>query len=238
MSVRITVTGTILVQPSGSDRGESSSLNIGDTVTMREFSDARSRSSYRVATSGALGSVFEALDTPAVNEQLVLMSGGSEVCVRLNGVVARVTSSSLAGYGTIANLDAFTLGIDSVNHAIVFQTGDTTAAKIAARINSIVGAIVATVSSTGLLVIAGSKTGDADAKAASMQYGEVALTDGVGAPLAKLGLTAGTTNGKGKDLRFTGRFFIEPPSSGVGAITSVELSGSAEIVTHVAGRAS
>lgn len=240
MSSRVQVTGSILVQPSAGERGETSSIAFSDVTAGRSFQDVRSRSTYQLATAGAIGAAFVQLDTPAIIEQLLLMSAGAEIAVRLNGGVASVTGSSAALFGTIAASDAFTLGVDSVDHAIVFQAGDTTAAKIAARINSIVGAIVATVTAAGLLKLAGARTGDAEAKAtASMAYGEIALTDGVGAPLAKLGLVDGVTNGSGNDLRFTGRFGpIEPPTSGVGLLSKVELSGSGEVVTHVAGRAS
>ena len=55
--------------------------------------------------------------------------------------------------------------------------------------------------------------------------------------VAKLGLVAGTTYGSGEDFAFTNRFLLEPPTSGLRAVTRIELSGNSDLTSYYAGRA-
>lgn len=210
-------------------------LDASDRIST-DYPDLRQREVYQLATAGAVGAAFEQLDAPNIIQQLLLVNrSGSELAIRLNGAPAKVTGAG-ASFGTIVNGDTFAITLDQATLVnVTFLTGDITVALVIARINAALGAIVASQDASGNLVLTGVKTGGASALAKSMQYGSMVLS---GAGLAKLGLTAGTTYGDGQDIRAQSKFFASFPSSGSGLVSSVWLSGSGELITHAAGRAS
>jgi hypothetical protein len=135
----------------------------------------------------------------------------------------------------IADGDALTFAVDQAPPTTIHLTAaDNTWDALLARIRGAVGHAVADRTTSGALRLAGAKTGDRAARDRGFQHGSLELA-GSPATLAKLGLVAGVTFGAGTDLVVRRRFFFEPPPNGPHAITSLELSGSAELVTHVAG---
>lgn len=163
----------------------------------------------------------------------MLSIDGSEIAIRYNGAPASVVGSAGA-FGTIVGGDAFTIDDDQGGvKTVTFEAGDTTLAKVIARINAAVGAIVAS-DSAGQLKLTGAKSGGKEAADRTWQYGSIVLA---GAALAKLGLVAGTTYGSGRDESTDMRVLHDFPTSGPMKTTRIELSGAGKIKTHVAGRA-
>lgn len=163
----------------------------------------------------------------------MLSIDGSEIAIRYNGSPASIVGSAGA-FGTIVGGDAFTIDDDQGGvKTVTFEAGDTTLAKVIARINAAVGAIVAS-DSAGQLKLTGAKSGGKEAADRTWQYGSIVLA---GAALAKLGLVAGTTYGSGRDESTDMRVLHDFPTSGPMKTTRIELSGAGKIKTHVAGRA-
>jgi len=233
---RTKLSGTLSTSPSGSTSGGASGELLLDFSGAGDlFDDVRQREGWRLATSGNVGAVFATLDAPATIGQLLLMvRNAAEVAVRLNGAVAQVVGTGQA-FGTIAGGETLVVTVDQgTQTTVTFLAGDTTGAKVAARINAAVGAIVASVATDGNLALSGAKTGGASAKAKAYAYGSIEVGAG-STGLAKLGLAAGTTLGSGEELGLVRRLLLEPPTSGARILTRVELSGSADLVTHAAG---
>lgn len=227
MSARVKLTATLVVD-------QAASIDLSDTSGGSVFDDVRVRAEGLLATSGVLGAAWQELDAPAKVSQFSLRSiDGSEVAARVNAAPATVLGSG-ASFGTIANGETLQVNVDQGGTVTVtFLTGDTTLAAVVARINAALGAIVAS-SNGGQLQLTGAKTGGADAVARSWQYGTVQVVGGTA--LAKLGLSTGTTYGAGRDVSTTGRIFMEFPGlSSPLAVTSIHLSGSGRIRTHIAG---
>lgn len=238
MPSRIQFAGSLQISPDGLSSGATSTVDFSDTSGGGSFMWSKTTESYQLSTSGSLGGVFQTLDTPAIVEALLLVSKNArEFCVRLNGLPAIVTGSA-ATFGTIANADTFTIAVDQgAAFSPIFLAGDTTVAAVCQRINAYAGAIIATQSATGQLVLSGANTGGQGAQADQIAYGSITLS-GSAPVLAKLGMIASTTYGSGDDFRTDGRFYVEPPTSGAGLISKVELSGIGELLAHVAGRMS
>jgi hypothetical protein len=237
MAQRVAFTGTLTTKPSSGGTGAEGSISFALPGGGDAFESVLQREEFSIATAGAVGEAFQELELPSqVSQVAIIAKEQTEVRLRLNGAVASVIGG-VGALGTVANLDAFDLTLDraAAPTTVVFQTGDTTIGKIVARINATVGAIVASDDGTGKLKLVSQKTGNADAYAAGQQAGRIVLADSVGGTLAKLGLVAGTTYGKGDDIAIRRRLFLEPPTSGSKAVTKLELSGAARLVTHVAG---
>lgn len=233
MARRAKVTCSIVTTSDGGG-SDSGNFSLDDKGSGETFEDVRQREESSIATAGQLGAAFLDLDTPKVIEQFAMRSiDGAEVGIRYNGAPASVVGVGGA-FATIVNGDAFTLDLDQGGvKTVTFQTGDTTLAKVIARINADVGAIVAS-DAAGQLKITGVKSGGEEAKARTWQYGSIVLA---GSALAKLGLSAGTSYGSGRDDSTDGRILKDFPTSGAMKTTRIELSGSAKIKTHAAGRA-
>lgn len=228
---------TCSIVTSGSECGaDADSFSLDDKGAGDSFEDVRECQERSFKTDGQIGAAFIALDAPAVIERFAMRSiDSTEIAIRYNGVPASVTAAGMA-LGTIANGDAFTITPDQgAMVTVTFLTGDTNLALVIARINAAAGAIIAGADATGtLLKLTGSKTGGKDAADRTWQYGSLVLA---GSALAKLGLTAGTYYGGGRDDSTDGRLFKDFPTSGPLKTTKIELSGSGRIKTHVAGRA-
>lgn len=238
MAKRAKTSLTIVTSSDGLSVGTATgSFDMSDGSSVgAQFEIVKQNEEDQLATAGQVGAAFVQLDTPNVIEQIAIRPlAGQEIAVRLNGAPATVLGSG-ASFGTVAGGESFPLTVDGSGPVTVTLTAsDTTAAACAARINAAAGAIVAAVES-GQLRLTGTKTGGQLAKANTMQYGSLVV--GAGTALAKLGLVEGTTYGSAlADLRTNNRLFLEPPTSGAGAITQIELSGSGKIMTHLAGRA-
>lgn len=236
MPSRLTVRGSINVRPDSSENGTLADLKYDDTGSGSTHEYVRDYPAYQLATTGTPGAVFRLLDSPTIVEKLFIHSlSKQDVAVRLNGAAATLIGSA-AAFGTLVNGDSFTINTDQGGVIVVtFETGDITGAKAAARINALVGAIVATIDATsGQLRLTGTKTGGQDAFAKSFQYGSIVL--GAGAALAKLGLAVGTTYGAGDDRVISGRLLEEPSTTRT--VSKIELSGSASLNMVVAGRSS
>jgi hypothetical protein len=225
---------TVTVAPQGSALGGTGTISASDASPTTSFADVRQREAFALSTLGSVGAAWTTLDTPAQIRQLLLQSrSGTEFAIRLNGAVASVKGSG-ATFGTITNTDTFTLTVDGGSPtAVNFATGDTTIALVIARINAALGLNVASNDGSGNLVLSGARTGGAVASALGHTYGQIVLA--TSATLAKLGLNAGTTLGAGVDIGAMSRFFCDFPSSGARIVTKVELSGSADMITHAAG---
>lgn len=213
---------------------DAGTFSLDDRGAGTTYEDVRQREESALNTGGQLGSVFQQLDAPPVVEEFAMLSiDGSEIAIRYNGAPASVTGSAGA-FGTIVGGDAFTIDSDQGGvKTVTFEASDTTLAKVVARINAEVGAIVAS-DSAGQLKLTGVKSGGKEAADRTWQYGSIVLA---GAALAKLGLVAGTTYGSGRDESTDMRVLHDFPTSGPMKTTRIELSGSGKIKTHVAGRA-
>lgn len=232
MAQRVSLSGSVSTSPSGSS-GASGEIVL-DTQE-ETFEDVRQREAFRLATTGTTGAVFQELELPATTLQIVLVSRDqATIWARLNGLAANVVGGAGAPL-TVAGGEGFSLQVDSgAVTAIVLEAGDTTFAKIAARINAAMGAIVASVVS-GVLELDGVLSGNAAALDEGRQFGRLVLSADVSGGLAKCGLVAGTTYGKGTDIPIRRRLVLEPHTSGNGAIVRLELSGSGDMTAHVAG---
>lgn len=191
-----------------------------------------------VATSGAAGAAFLKLPTSVVQIERIVadITPGSDLVLRVDGRVASVLGANAAP--AIVGGETLVLAIDQGGQiTVTFVAGDTTIAKVAARINFALGLQVASVDlSTGFLRLSGFLTGGSDAKTAGWQAGSVQLVSGTA--LALLGLTAGTTWGSGRDQRLgAGPFCKSFPTSGLPRL--IELSGTSNGARFwVAGKAS
>lgn len=232
----VRLTGSLITLPQGAPAaGATSELDLGAPGPGDPFEDVRQRESWHLTTPGPLGAAFVPLDLPESLAQLYICSRNqSDLALRFDGAPAVVTGAPFDP-AAIVDGDAFTLAVDQAPPAVVrFAAADTTWDAVLARIRAVARQAVADRTPAGALRIAGTKTGDRAARDRGFQYGSVEIA-GSPAVLAKLGLVAGVTFGAGTDLVVRRRFFFEPPPNGPRAITSLELSGSAELVTHVAG---
>lgn len=191
-----------------------------------------------LATTGLVGAAFVSIDVPKVIKRIAIRPlAGQEIAIRLNGAPAKVQGTA-PSFGTIINGDTFPLTVDGGTLATVtFTATDITGALVVARINAAAGAIVASLDASNYIVLTGAKTGGQLAQTNLWQNGSIVV--GAGTALTKLGLVAGTTYGSAlADLHTTNRFYLEPPTSGAGAITKIELSGSGKFMSHVSGQPS
>lgn len=232
----VKLAGSLVALPQGAPAaGATSELDLGAPGPGDSFEDVRQREQWHLSTPGPVGAAFVPLDLPASLAQLYVCSRNqSDVALRFDGAPAVVVGATFDP-ATIVDGDAFTLAVDQSPPTLIrFAAADTTWDAVLARIRGAVGHAVADRTPSGALRLAGTKTGDREARARGFQYGSLELA-GSPATLAKLGLVAGVTFGAGVDLVVRRRFFFEPPPNGPHAIASLELSGSAELVTHVAG---
>lgn len=232
----VRLTGSLVSLPQGAPTaGATSELDLGSPGPGDAFEDVRQRESWHLTTPGPLGAAFLPLDLPASLAQLYVCSRNqSDVALRFDGAPAVVVGAPFDP-AALVDGDSFTLAVDQAPPtSIRFAATDTTWDALLARIRGAVGHAVADRAPSGALRLAGTKTGDRAARDRGFQYGSVEIA-GDPAVLAKLGLVAGLTFGAGTDLVVRRRFFFEPPPNGPHAISSLELSGSAELVTHVAG---
>lgn len=232
MSQRVALSGSVSTSPSGSS-GASGEIVLDSQE--ETFEDVRQREAFRLTTAGNPGAAFVEVDIPPTALQIVLVSRDqATIWARLNGAPATVTSGAGAP-GTVAGAEGFSLQVDVGSVIpVTLEAGDTTFAKIAARINAAMGAIVATVVA-GVLQLEGVLSGGETASDEGRQFGRITLSADVSGGLAKCGLVAGTTYGKGIDIPVRRRLVLEGHTSGNGAIDRLELSGSGDMTTHVAG---
>jgi len=122
---------------------------------------------------------------------------------------AYVTSTATPPYTILAG-DAITVTVDAgIATTVTFASTDTTASRVAARINTTVGSTVA-FADAGILSIRGSTVGST---------GQVILADFVAGTLTKLGLVAGTYNG------------VDAPNRGIVTVSLDLLGGTALLKT-------
>jgi len=191
------------------------------TATSHDYVDATPRN---VSTAGAVGAAFVQLETPVQQIERIAadLPSGADLVLRFGGVVAEVLGASAAtGF---SGGETAVLAIDAGdNTTVTFESGDTTQALAAKRINWAFGAQIADTDSSGKLRIRSLRTGDAGAAAKGYAFGRVRVVSGTA--LAGLGLTAGDTYGQGDDQRAgTGPLAKTFPSSSLPR--KVELSGS------------
>lgn len=232
----VKLSGSLVTLPQGAPAaGATSELDLGAPGPGDAFEDVRQREQWHLSTPGPVGAAFVPLDLPASLAQLYVCSRNqSDVALRFDGAPAVVVGAPFDP-AAIVDGDAFTIARDQAAPTTVrFTAADSTWDALLARIRGAIGHAVADRTPSGALRLAGAKTGDRAARDRGFQYGSLELA-GPPATLAKLGLVAGVTFGAGTDLIVRRRFFFEPPPNGPHAITSLELSGSAELVTHVAG---
>lgn len=216
--------------------GSEASASIGDSsATTHDYLDPTPKT---VATAGAVGAAFVSWPTSVVQIQRVYgqIPASADLWLRWGGDVASVQSSLTAPSGSLDTL-TLVLGVDGVSPVTTtFTSADTTMALVAKRINYAHGAAVASVNTAGKLVLSGTKSGGADAKAASRQYGEILITGG--SALSALGLTAATTPATGQDERVgAGPYARSFPSTALPR--ALEISGSATgLALTLAGKAS
>lgn len=240
MATRSRVTFAVTLTPDASRGGSGSELpfNFPGGGSGESFAAVASDPSYPLSTGGNLGVTFVDFPIPNAPAFVAICNFGLGECIaRLNGEQAVASSSSAAAYGTVGGADSCTVGLDAADGfpvTVAFTATDTTAARIAARINAALGAIVATVSASGLLVLTGLRTGGLEAKAKGYSYGAIVVGGDAGT-LAKLALVAGASYGAGVDSPFQARLYQEFARSGVRALSRLELSGSGELAIAVAG---
>jgi hypothetical protein len=228
--------GSLVALPQGAPTaGATSELDLGAPGPSDPFEDVRQREQWHLSTPGPVGAGFVPLDLPSPLAQLYVCSRNqSDAALRFDGAPAVFVGAPFDP-AAIVDGDAFTLAVDQAPPTTVrFVAADTTWDALLARIRGAVGHAVADRARSGALRLAGTKTGDRAACDRGFQYGSLELA-GAPATLARFGLVAGLTFGAGVDLVVRRRFFFEPPPNGLHAITSLEVSGSAELVTHLAG---
>lgn len=235
MSTLVKVSGSIVAVPEFRG-GASSEIDLGRWGSGDVFEDLRQREDWRLHTDGPLGQHFVDLEIAPVLAQLYLDSrNDSEIAIRLNGLPATFVSASPFDPSVIASGDSLTLTIDDAPPVLItFGAEDRGWVPALARINGAVGQRVARRTPDGRLQLVGVNSGDRAARDAGWQHGSIEIA-GAPASLAKLGLAVGVTFGSGIDFVVRRRLFLEPPTAGARAITRVEVSGSGELVTHIAG---
>jgi hypothetical protein len=232
----VKLSGSLVALPQGAPAaGATSELDLGAPGPGDSFEDVRQREQWHLSTLGPVGAVFVPLDLPSSLAQLYVCSRNqSDVALRFDGAPAVVVGAPFDP-AAIVDGDVFTLAVDQAPPITIrFTAPDTTWDALLARVRGAVGHAVADRTLSGALRLVGTKTGDRAARDRGFQYGSLEFA-GSPATLAKLGLVGSLTFGAGTDLVVRRRFFFEPPPNGPHAITSLELSGSAELVTHVAG---
>jgi hypothetical protein len=237
MTERVKLAGTLATVPLGISSGAASGeIDLGSFGQADIFEDVRQRDDWHIATPGPVGAAFVALDTPERLAQLYLCSRNeSEIALRFNGAPA---VSVAGGFDptAIADGDSFLVSIDQARPftTVRFTNDDRSWDAVLARINGALGQRVADRTERDQIRLTGAKTGGQSARERGWQHGSIEL-GGSSSTLIKLGFLPGLTVGAGTDLVVRRRFLFEPPSTGPHAIHSIELSGSAELVTHVAG---
>ena len=181
-----------------------------------------------VSTSGAVGANFVPWPTSVAQIERVASDAplplATDVYLRWGGAVASCTGTLSTPSGSLSAL-TLVLSVDGGNAVTTtFDTTDTTIALAAKRINYAHAAQVASVDTAGKLKLSGARTGSADAKAASRQYGELTIS-GSSTALSALGLTAGVYSGAGTDERVgAGPYARSFPSTALPR--ALEISGS------------
>jgi hypothetical protein len=212
-------------------------VTVQDAVpTTHDYVDA---TPLNVATSGITGLVFTKLPmaTAQVERLAADIPPGSDLVLRTGGAVASVLGTTAAP--SIVGAETLVLAVDGGSQfTTTFVAGDTTIAKVAARINFFAGGsqVASVDTATGFLRLSGLLTGGADAKTAGRQSGSVQVVSGTAAAL--LGLTVATVYGSGDDQRVgAGPFLKTFPTSGLPRL--IEVSGTSNGARFwVAGKAS
>lgn len=235
------MSSTVLVALDVTTRDSSASSDLGQSyadrsATSHDYVDPTPKS---VSTSGAVGANFILWPTSVAQIQRVWgqIPAAADLYFRWGGDVAEVLSSLTAPGSSLTGL-TLVCSVDGGSPVTTtFESGDTTLALAARRINYAHNAPIASIdAATSKLVLAGARTGGADAKAASRQYGEINITGGTA--LSALGLAVGTTPGAGTDERIgSGPYVRSFPSSALPR--ALEISGSASgLALSLAGKAS
>jgi hypothetical protein len=136
----------------------------------------------RVVYFPAAGEAYtEILDASMYSQVISDTPGGAQ-----ENTPAIVRSTLTEPYSTVIAGDEITIAVDSLTPVVVtFVAGDTTASRIANRINTAVG-FDAALNDEGTLVLFSTLTGE---------DGYITLADSTAGSLSKIGLTAGTTTG-------------------------------------------
>lgn len=236
MSTVVKLSGTLLCTPLGATvGGVDAEIDLGAYGPGVAYEDVRQREVWHINTEGAVGEHFVDLDVPAQLGQLFVRSRNlSEIALRLNG-----TPASLHGYGAafdaLTTSDFVSLSIDQSPAQVIGFDGVRSIDEVIARINGRFGYATASRAEDGQLVLVGRKSGGRYASERGWQHGSIVVA-GPGTSLGRLGLgSGGTFYGDAVDLGVSNRLLLEPPTFGKRAITRIEVSGSGELVTHVAG---
>lgn len=246
MSKLVEVNGTLTVQADTAVSGQGVdtkqlSLGPGGSSTGKRYYQAVISSQIDLATSGAVGAAFEALDAvqDLTRVELLQLRSSAEVMLRLYALPATALATAGSFPTGFSGGETLVCTIDGVAVTTTFDAADQTAAQCAARINAAMAlAGIATPRCTvvaGQLYLTGVST-----KVESGGVGQLSFTTTPGS--TQLGFASAKnptiTDAQGQDVSVNGLAILEFPTTGSNLLTAIEVSGQATLEVLAAGRSS
>jgi hypothetical protein len=245
MAKLIEASGSLTVQSDVAVSGQGScvrqlSLGPGGSSSGQRFFQKESHDETEIATSGAVGAVFEDLDVlDGFSEiDLLFLRSSAQVALRLYALPAVMQAVAGVFPTLFGGGETVTITVDGSAVVVTFEVGDQSALQCAARINSAMA--LAGLATPRASVVSGQLRLEGVAtKVASGGAGQITVA--AGAPATQLGLASGSspvvTDAQGQDVTVSGLCMMEFPNTGSRLLTKVQVSGQASLDVLAAGRA-